>query len=163
MGEYSKAGEYVYDHPFLWGSKRTGPDLLRVGGKYNDNWHFNHFWDPQSISNGSIMPGYKCLFDNKAMDISLIEKKMKAMRELGVPYTDYEIANAKKLINIQSQKIEDNLHSDPDFVKSYENSKKKAAVNGEQFVPMKDREIVAMIAYMQRLGTDIKVKDNSKK
>jgi cytochrome c oxidase cbb3-type subunit I/II len=109
------------------------------------------------------MPGYKWLFDNKSMDISLIEKKMKAMRELGVPYTDYEIANAKKLINIQSQKIEDNLHSDPDFVKSYENSKKKAAANGEQFVPMKDREIVAMIAYMQRLGTDIKVKDNSKK
>ena len=162
-GVQAKAGEFVYDHPFLWGSKRTGPDLLRVGGKYNDNWHFNHFWNPQGISSGSIMPAYKWLFDNKAMDISLIEKKMKAMRELGVPYTDYEIANAKKLIEIQSQKIEDNLHSDPDFVKSYENSKKKAAANGEQFVPMKDREIVAMIAYMQRLGTDIKVKDNSNK
>jgi cytochrome c oxidase cbb3-type subunit I/II len=62
-GEYSKSGEYVYDHPFLWGSKRTGPDLFRVGGKYNDNWHFNHMWDPQSTSSGSIMPGYKWMYD----------------------------------------------------------------------------------------------------
>lgn len=162
-GPQSKAGESVYDHPFLWGSKRTGPDLLRVGGKYNDNWHFNHFWDPQSISSGSIMPGYKWLYDNEAMDISNIETKLKAMRELGVPYTDYEIANAKKLIQIQSQRIEDNLHSDPDFVKSYDNSKKKAAANGEKFVPMRDREIVALIAYIQRLGTDIKVKDHINK
>jgi len=161
-GPQSKAGEFVYDHPFLWGSKRTGPDLLRCGGKYNDNWHFNHFWNPQSISAGSIMPSYKWLFDNEPMDISLIEKKMKAMRELGVPYTDYEIANAQKLIHLQSSQIEKNLHSDPDFVKSYEESKKKAAANGEKFVPMADREIVAMIAYIQRLGTDIKVKDKSK-
>jgi cytochrome c oxidase cbb3-type subunit I/II len=162
-GQQSKAGEFVYDHPFLWGSKRTGPDLLREGGKYNDNWHFNHFWDPQSISSGSIMPSYKWLFDNKELDISNIETKLKAMRELGVPYTDYEIANAKKLIQIQSQKIEDNLHSDPDFVKSYDTSKKKTEAKGEKFVPMRDREITALIAYMQRLGTDIKVKDNSKK
>jgi len=105
-GPQSKAGEFVYDHPFLWGSKRTGPDLLRVGGKYNDNWHFNHMWDPQSISAGSIMPGYKWLFENKALDISNIETKMKAMRELGVPYTDYEIANAQKAIALQSQAIE---------------------------------------------------------
>ena len=162
-GPQSKAGEFVYDHPFLWGSKRTGPDLLREGGKYNDNWHFNHFWDPQSISSGSIMPGYKWLYDNEAMDISNIETKLKAMRELGVPYTDYEIANARKLIQIQSQKIEDNLHSDPDFVKSYDNSRKKAEANGEKFVPMREREIVSLIAYIQRLGTDIKVKDNLKK
>jgi cytochrome c oxidase cbb3-type subunit I/II len=158
-GVQAKAGEFVYDHPFLWGSKRTGPDLLRVGEKYNDNWHFNHFWNPQSISAGSIMPSYKWLFDNKPLDISLIEKKMKAMRELGVPYTDYEIDNAKKLIKIQSQKIENNLYSDPDFVNSYEASKKKAIANKEQFVPMGDREIIALIAYIQRLGTDIKVKN----
>ncbi|MDI1254944.1 MAG: cytochrome-c oxidase, cbb3-type subunit I [Flavobacterium sp.] len=157
-GPQSKAGEFVYDHPFLWGSKRTGPDLLRVGQKYNDNWHFNHFWDPQSISTGSIMPSYKWLFDNKPLDITDIETKMKAMRELGVPYTDYEIATAGKNIDMQSQKIEDNLHNDPDFVKSYENSKAKAKANGEVFVPMKQREIVALIAYVQRLGTDIKVK-----
>jgi cytochrome c oxidase cbb3-type subunit I/II len=66
-GPQSKAGEFVYDHPFLWGSKRTGPDLLRVGGKYNDNWHFNHFWSPQSISAGSIMPAYQWLFDNEPL------------------------------------------------------------------------------------------------
>jgi cytochrome c oxidase cbb3-type subunit I/II len=158
-GEYSKAGEYVYQHPFLWGSKRTGPDLHRQGGKYNDNWHFNHMWDPQSTSPGSIMPGYKWLYDNEPMDYSLTEKKMEAMVTLGVPYTKEEIANAKASIDLQASAIEKNLYDDPDFVKSYEDSKKKAATRGEEFVAMKDREIVALIAYLQRLGTDIKVKD----
>lgn len=162
-GPQSKAGEFVYDHPFLWGSKRTGPDLLRVGGKYNDNWHFNHMWDPQSTSSGSIMPGYKWLFDNKPLDISNIEKKMKVMRELGVPYTDYEIEKAHQMMEIQGKKIEQSLYADPDFVKSYEDSRKKAKAKGEEFVPMHKREIVALIAYLQRLGTDIKVKDNSNK
>ena len=157
-GEYSKSGEYVYDHPFLWGSKRTGPDLMRVGGKYNDNWHFNHLWDPQSTSAGSIMPGYKWLFDNKSMDYSKTEDKMRVMVKLGVPYTDEDIANAKKSISSQSTKIEENLKNDPDFVKSYEQSMKNAKARGEEFVPMKDREITALIAYLQRLGTDIKVK-----
>ncbi|MEI7509332.1 MAG: cytochrome-c oxidase, cbb3-type subunit I [Flavobacterium sp.] len=157
-GDYSKAGEFVYDHPFLWGSKRTGPDLQREGGKYNDNWHFNHMWDPRSTSPGSIMPAYTWLYDNAAMDYSLTETKMKAMRTLGVPYTDTDIANARKSIEEQSAKIEKSLTNDPDFVKSYEASKKKATAKGEKFVPMKDREIVAMIAYLQRLGTDIKVK-----
>ncbi|WP_442787461.1 cytochrome-c oxidase, cbb3-type subunit I [Flavobacterium suncheonense] len=157
-GEYSKSGEYVYDHPFLWGSKRTGPDLMRVGGKYNDNWHFNHMWDPQSTSAGSIMPGYKWLFDNKPMDYSKTEAKMRVMVKLGVPYTDEDIANAQKSIAAQSAKIEENLKNDPDFVKSYEESMKNAKVRGENFVPMKDREITALIAYLQRLGTDIKVK-----
>ncbi|WP_339658436.1 cytochrome-c oxidase, cbb3-type subunit I [Flavobacterium frigidarium] len=158
-GPQSKAGEFVYDHPFLWGSKRTGPDLLRVGGKYNDNWHFNHMWNPQSTSTGSIMPGYKWLFDNEPLDISDIEAKMRVMQTLGVPYSDAEVADARNLIKIQSQKIEDNLTADPDFVKSYANSKKKAEAKGEEFVPMHQREIVALIAYIQRLGTDIKVKD----
>ena len=158
-GPQSKAGEFVYDHPFLWGSKRTGPDLLRVGGKYNDNWHFNHMWSPESTSPGSIMPGYKWMFDNKPLDISDIEAKMEVMQTLGVPYTDAEITNAKKTMRLQSQLIEDNLHADPDFVKSYEDSKKKAAAKGEVFVPMREREIVALIAYIQRLGTDIKVKE----
>jgi cytochrome c oxidase cbb3-type subunit I/II len=162
-GPQSKAGEYVYDHPFLWGSKRTGPDLMRVGQKYNDNWHFNHMWDPQSISAGSIMPGYKWLFDNEAMDNSDIETKLEVMQTLGVPYTDAEVKNARAAMAKQAQGIEDNLHSDPDFVKSYENSKKVAAAKGEEFVPMSQREIVAVIAYLQRLGTDIKVKDNAKK
>ncbi len=98
-GEYSKSGEYVYDHPFLWGSKRTDPDLMRVGGKYNDNWHFNHMWDPQSTSAGSIMPGYKWLFDNKPMDYSKTEDKMRVMVKLGVPYTDQDIANATRKVS----------------------------------------------------------------
>ena len=157
-GDYSKAGEFVYDHPFLWGSKRTGPDLHRVGGKYNDNWHFNHMWDPQRINEKSIMPAYKWLFDNEPMDYSSTEGKMKAMQTLGVPYTDADIANAQKSIQTQSAAIEKNLHDDPNFVKSYEESKLNAAKRGETFVPMKDREIVALIAYLQRLGTDIKVK-----
>ena len=157
-GPQSKAGEFVYDHPFLWGSKRTGPDLLRVGGKYNDNWHFNHFWNPQSISAGSIMPGYKWLFDNKAMDISNTQKKMQVMVTLGVPYTEAEVASGLDDLRKQAIAIEESLKNDPDFVKSYEESKAKAKAKGEEFVPMNEREIVAMIAYMQRLGTDIKVK-----
>lgn len=157
-GDYSKAGEYVYDHPFLWGSKRTGPDLHRVGGKYPDSWHFNHMYNPQRLNKTSIMPAYTWLFDNQAMDYSNTEAKMKAMRTLGVPYTDADISNAQKSIEIQASTIEKNLSIDPDYVKSYEESKKKAAAKGEKFVPMKDREIVALIAYLQRLGTDIKVK-----
>jgi len=157
-GPQSKAGEFVYDHPFLWGSKRTGPDLLREGGKYNDNWHFNHFWNPQSISAGSIMPGYKWLFDNEAMDNSTLQKKMEVMVTLGVPYTDAQVANAQTDLRTQAIKIEESLKNDPDFVKSYDNSKKKAEAKGEKFVPMNEREIVALIAYIQRLGTDIKVK-----
>ncbi len=160
-GPQSKAGEFVYDRPFLWGSKRTGPDLHREGGKYNDNWHFNHMWDPQSTSAGSIMPGYKWLFDNKPMDVSQIEAKMRTMQQLGVPYTDAEIADARKHMDLQASKIEKNLASDPDFVKSYEASRKKSQASGEEFTPMKDREIVALIAYIQRLGTDIKVKPNT--
>jgi len=157
-GDYSKAGEYVYDHPFLWGSKRTGPDLHRVGGKYPDTWHFNHMYSPQRVNKASIMPAYKWLFANKAMDHSMIEAKMKAMRTLGVPYTDAEIANAMKSIEEQSATIEKNLNSDPDYVKSYEASKVEIAKRGDAFIPMKDREIVALIAYLQRLGTDLKVK-----
>lgn len=157
-GDYSKSGEFVYDRPFLWGSKRTGPDVHRLGGKYSDNWHFNHMLDPQSTSPGSIMPAYQWLFDNKAMDFSNIEDKMRVMAKLGVPYSDEDIANARESIRKQSQKIEENLKNDPDFVTSYEESKKKALAEGKEFVPMSEREITALIAYLQRLGTDVKVK-----
>ncbi len=160
-GEYSKSGEYVYDHPFLWGSKRTGPDLHRLGAKYSDNWHFNHMYDPQSTSPGSIMPGYKWLFANKALDLSDVENKMRAMQKLGVPYTNEDIANAKAAIKAQAQQIEENLKNDPDFVKSYEASKEAAKASGENFVPMSEREITALIAYLQRLGTDVKVKEEN--
>ncbi|WP_291275162.1 cytochrome-c oxidase, cbb3-type subunit I [Flavobacterium sp.] len=157
-GEYSKSGEYVYDHPFLWGSKRTGPDLMRVGGKYNHNWHFNHMWSPQATSTGSIMPAYKWLFDNKAMNHDDVQKKMAVMAKLGVPYSQQDIDGALASIDKQSAEIEEGLKGDPKFVKAYEASKEKAKLTGEKFVPMKDREIVALIAYLQRLGTDIKVK-----
>tara|TARA_B110000027_G_C16117839_1_gene301142 strand:- start:1530 stop:3704 length:2175 start_codon:yes stop_codon:yes gene_type:complete len=156
-GPYAKAGEFVYDHPFLWGSKRTGPDLLRVGGKYSDNWHFNHMYDPQTTSSGSIMPGYKWMIRNKD-DRSDIQTKMEAMVTLGVPYTQEEIDQAFELMDAQATQIEENLYSDPDFVKSYESDKAAASASGKEFIPMKDREIVALIAYLQRLGTDIKIK-----
>jgi cytochrome c oxidase cbb3-type subunit I/II len=104
------------------------------------------------------MPGYKWLFDNEAMDVSMIQKKMQVMITLGVPYTDEQIANAQKDLRTQAMKIEESLKSDPDFVNSYDNSKKKAEARGEKFIPMNEREIVALIAYIQRLGTDIKVK-----
>lgn len=155
-GEYSKAGEYVYDHPFLWGSKRTGPDLHRVGGKYSDNWHFNHMYDPQSTSSGSIMPRYPWLIKNE-LDKSQIEAKMKTMVTLGVAYSEDDIANAQINMLEQGSTIEENLYTDPDFVKAYEADKKYAQENGEAFIEMKNREIVAVIAYLQRLGTDIHV------
>ena len=160
-GEYSKAGEYVYDHPFLWGSKRTGPDLHRIGNKYSDNWHFNHMYDPQSTSSGSIMPRYPWLIKNE-LDKTQIEAKMKAMVTLGVPYTDEEIANAQQHMLAQGTAIEVNLYTDPDFAKTYEADKKYAADNGEPFVEMKNREIVAVIAYLQRLGTDIHIDTTQK-
>ncbi|WP_417363575.1 cytochrome-c oxidase, cbb3-type subunit I [Galbibacter sp.] len=155
-GEYSKAGEYVYDHPFLWGSKRTGPDLHRIGGKYSDSWHFNHMYDPQSTSPGSIMPAYQWMITDQ-LDRSLTETKMKAMVTLGVPYTEEEIANAQQHMDAQASKIEQNLYQDPSFKESYEEDKRAASVRGEDFVEMKNREIVALIAYLQRLGTDIKI------
>ncbi|MBB1148939.1 MULTISPECIES: cytochrome-c oxidase, cbb3-type subunit I [unclassified Myroides] len=155
-GEYSKSGEYVYDHPFLWGSKRTGPDVMRVGQKYSDIWHFNHMYNPQSTSPGSIMPGYKWLFDNKQADFSRIEKKMRVMRTLGVPYTDEDIANARQSMKEQGEQIALNFQTDPDYKNSYLASEKAAKESGQEFVPMSEREIVAMVAYLQRLGTDIK-------
>ncbi len=157
-GEYSKSGEYVYDHPHLWGSKRTGPDLMRVGGKYPHSWHFSHMWNPQATTTGSIMPAYKWMFDNKKMKHDDIQKKMSVMKTLGVPYTDADIANAFTSIEKQALEIEKGLETDPNFSKSYAASKEKAKITGEKFVQMKDREIVALIAYLQRLGTDIKVK-----
>ncbi|WP_242132220.1 cytochrome-c oxidase, cbb3-type subunit I [Aestuariivivens marinum] len=155
--QYSKAGEYVYDHPFLWGSKRTGPDLHRLGGKYSDNWHFNHMYDPQSTSSGSIMPRYPWLITGPSskLDKSQTEAKMRTMVSLGVPYSDEDITNAQQSMLDQGAQIEQNLYNDPDFAKNYEANKQYAAENGQEFVEMKNREIVALIAYLQRLGTDI--------
>jgi len=156
-GEYAKAGEFVYDHPFLWGSKRTGPDLLRVGGKYSDNWHLNHFYDPQTTSSGSIMPAYRWLI-NSELDKSNTQSKMEAMVSLGVPYTKEDIESAQQWMLKQGTKIEQNLYNDPDFAKTYEADKQYAQQNNEEFIEMRNREVVALIAYLQRLGTDIKIK-----
>lgn len=154
-GDYSRSGEYVYDHPFLWGSKRTGPDLHREGvpgkpfnGGRDDVWHFNHMYDPQSISPGSLMPRYQWLIKDK-LDNSMIQKKMEVMVTLGVPYTDADIANAQKSIDEQASKIESKLLANSDINKVF---------GKDQEVPLKDREIVALIAYLQRLGTDTAVK-----
>lgn len=157
-GEYSKSGEFVYDHPFLWGSKRTGPDLHRVGGKYSDSWHFNHMYDPQSTSSGSIMPSYRWLITSE-LDKSKTERKMRALRKVGVPYTDEEIENAQASMEEQGKKVVQNLYGDPDFVSAYEADKQYAQEQGLDFIEMKDREIVALIAYLQRLGTDIKMEN----
>ncbi|MCB0475692.1 MAG: cytochrome-c oxidase, cbb3-type subunit I [Flavobacteriaceae bacterium] len=142
-GEYSKVGEFVYDHPFLWGSRRTGPDLHRLGGKYNDNWHFNHMTDPRSTSPGSIMPKYPWLISNN-LNVDDTEAKMRGMVSLGVPYTQFELDKALPLLKEQAMAIETNLRQDPEFVKNYGNAN------------IQDKEIVALIAYLQRLGTDIK-------
>ena len=137
-GEYSKAGEFVYDHPFQWGSKRTGPDLHRIGGKYPDSWHYKHMNDPEEISQGSIMPPYPWLLE-KDIDFSTTAKKIRAMQKLGVPYPKGYDKIANEDLRKQAQKIADNL--------------KKEKINADP-----NKEIIAMIAYLQRLGTDIKAK-----
>lgn len=92
-GHYSVAGELVYDHPFVFGSKRTGPDIARVGGLYSDDWHRAHLLDPRSVVPGSIMPSYPWLFES-GIDLVLLAKKVAALQTLGVPYSDEDIANA---------------------------------------------------------------------
>lgn len=94
-GHYSLAGESVYDHPFLWGSKRTGPDLARVGGRYSDDWHRLHLRDPRALVKESNMPGYSWLQHKDVSNVDLVPR-MNALRKLGVPYTDEQIANANK-------------------------------------------------------------------
>jgi cytochrome c oxidase cbb3-type subunit 2 len=114
-GHYSVAGEHVYEHPFLWGSKRTGPDLARVGARYSDDWHRAHLYNPRDVVPESNMPSFPWLFDND-IDGSITGDKMSALRTVGVPYTDEDIAGAA------------------------------AAVEGK-------KEIDAMVAYLQQLGT----------
>jgi len=114
-GHYSVAGEYIYDHPFLWGSKRTGPDLARVGGRYSDEWHRLHFEDPRQLVPGSNMPAYPWLLENE-VNHKRTAAKMRGLRRIGVPYTDEDIEGAAD------------------------------AVEGV-------KEVDALIAYMQQLGT----------
>jgi cytochrome c oxidase cbb3-type subunit I/II len=136
-GEYSKAGEFVNDHPFLWGSKRTGPDLHREGGKYPDAWHYNHMDDPRSTSPGSIMPRYSWLLTQK-IDTNAMPPRITALRKIGVPYPiGYENGEAQKDLTKQAAAIVLGL--------------KVGSVESQP-----DREIIALIAYLQRLGKDIK-------
>ncbi|QJQ96802.1 MULTISPECIES: cytochrome-c oxidase, cbb3-type subunit II [Halomonadaceae] len=101
-GHYSVAGEFVYDHNFLWGSKRTGPDLARVGGRYSDDWHRAHMYNPRDVVPESIMPAYPWLFSN-TLDGETTPRKMEALRRLGVPYTDEDITNATSQVRGQQE------------------------------------------------------------
>jgi cytochrome c oxidase cbb3-type subunit I/II len=131
-GDYSRMGESIYDHPFQWGSKRTGPDLAREGGKYPNSWHYNHMKDPRSTSVGSNMPAYPHLFDEK-FDQKTLPAKIATMVKLGVPYptmTDVEVKE-----NAIKQGI--------DIVEK---------LKAEKLVAVPDTKIVALIAYLQKLG-----------
>jgi cytochrome c oxidase cbb3-type subunit I/II len=133
-GEWTRAGEYAYDHPFLLGSRRTGPDLQRLGGKYPDTWHYEHMRDPRSTSPGSIMPTYPWLLSQR-YDTADVVASVRALRKVGLPYTDAEIAGAPAAMLAQAGDIVARLAS-----------------GGITTDP--DREIVALIAYLQRLGRD---------
>ena len=138
-GDYTKSGETVYDHPHLWGSKRTGPDLAREGSKKlrkSHSWHFNHMFDPTTMSPGSIMPRYPWLL-SKTIDHRSTTTKMAVMQKLGVPYTDEEIKNGKADLEVQAEQIATELR---------EQGVKEADAS---------KEIIALIAYLQRLGTDV--------
>jgi cytochrome c oxidase cbb3-type subunit I/II len=140
-GEYSKAGEFVYDHPFQWGSKRTGPDLAREGSgnlKKSNAWHYNHLDEPTAISTGSVMPSYAFLIDHE-LDTATTPSKIKAMQTLGVPYATGYALIANQALMEQAKSIAANLKLD-----------------GIEVGP--NKEIISVIAYLQRLGTDINKK-----
>lgn len=142
-GEYSKAGEFVYDHPFQWGSKRNGPDLHRVGGRYPDSWHWHHMIDPRTMSPGSNMPPYPWLAE-KEIDLSSTPAKINAMIKLGVPYPPGYADVANDDLKAQAKNITEGLKKD-----------------GIQALP--NSEMIALIAYLQRMGTDIKANKTAEK
>lgn len=150
-GEYSKSGEFVYDHPFQFGSKRTGPDLAREGSdklRRMNSWHYNHMMDPGSISSGSIMPAYPWMFTN-TLDLASLKGKMEAMVTLGVPYTQEEVDNSEALAMKQANLIYEDLKKD-----------EKNLLLSEDGL-QNNHEIIALIAYLQRLGTDISLSTNT--
>jgi cytochrome c oxidase cbb3-type subunit II len=152
-GHYSLAAESMYDHPFQWGSKRTGPDLARVGTKYSDDWHVRHLTDPRAIVPQSVMPGYPAL---AATEVNLddIAAHLRTSRAVGVPYTDDQIANAKADLLAQAD-------PDNDGVGAFQKRYKKAAVRNFDGKGGKPTELDALIAYLQMLGTlvDFKLYD----
>ena len=137
-GEYSKSGEFIYDRPFLWGSKRTGPDLHRLGGKYPDSWHYHHMLDPTSMSPGSIMPPYPWMI-RRDLDNSSLESKIRVLKQLNTPYPDDYEDRALADLQAQAAEVAASLRAD-----------------GIEQEGLENKEIVALIAYLQRLGTDIK-------
>jgi cytochrome c oxidase cbb3-type subunit I/II len=160
FGEYSKAGEFVYDHPFQWGSKRTGPDLAREGGntkiKKSNFWHYQHMIRPKDVSKGSIMPAYTWLKEND-LDISNTEAKINAMRTLGVPYKKgYEKIATKELL-LQANEIA------ADIVKNQPAELLKNINVAKETKKLEKKEIVALIAYLQRLGKDAMTTSTSQK
>ncbi len=135
-GDYSKAGEFVYDHPFVWGSKRTGPDLARIGGKYTDDWHYFHMQDPRASSPGSIMPTYPWIFEDD-LDLSTVEAKITVLRKLGVPYPEGYESQALADLEKEAKAIEGRL--------------KAKGINDLDH----KKELIALISYLQRLGKQI--------
>ena len=144
-GHYSLAAESMYDHPFQWGSKRTGPDLARVGGRYSDEWHVAHFADPRSIVPESVMPPYGHLAA-RDLDFGQIKGELRANRIVGVPYTDAMIENAEQDLMIQVNADADDLDA---FIARYP----KALVRDFDGNPDRLSELDALLAYLQMLGT----------
>ncbi|WBX85977.1 cytochrome-c oxidase, cbb3-type subunit II [Sphingosinicella microcystinivorans] len=143
-GHYSLAAESMYDHPFQWGSKRTGPDLARVGGRYSDEWHVQHMIDPRSVVPESIMPPYAFLKDRplKAGDMS---KHLVALRRVGVPYSDEAIAAANDDLKLQTDEFGD--------LEAFQKRYPKAQVRDFDGNPRQLTEMDALVAYLQMLGT----------
>ncbi len=150
-GHYSLAAESMYDHPFLWGSKRIGPDLARVGDKYSDAWHVAHLTDPRSVVPESIMPTYSFLMKN-GVDLTDISDHLRTLREVGVPYTDDMIKNAYDDAITQA-----NPDLDPTGIKKrYGNNVNIRDFDGQ---PKFVSEMDALVAYLQQLGTEVDFKD----
>lgn len=147
-GHYSLAAESMYDHPFQWGSKRTGPDLARVGAKYSDEWHVSHLVNPRSVVPESIMPTYAFLLNNQAK-LNNIGKHMKALQTIGVPYTDDQIAHAYQdaMAQAHTEDIDDNVAG---LTERYGEKINARVFDGH---PEMVTEMDALIAYLQVLGT----------
>ncbi|MBL6958020.1 MAG: cytochrome-c oxidase, cbb3-type subunit II [Rhodospirillales bacterium] len=145
-GHYSLAAESMYDHPFQWGSKRTGPDLARVGGKYSSDWHVAHMIDPRSVVPESIMPGYPFLAE-KDLDFSDVALHLDALRTVGVPYTDEQIQ--KSTADLKKQQST----NDPDEAEGLLKRYPKAVIGNFDGNPERLTEMDALVAYLQMLGT----------
>lgn len=156
-GEYSKAGEFVYDHPFQWGSKRTGPDLAREGGLRSHYWHFQHMLRPKEVTPGSIMPAYPWLIEND-LNTKYTKKKIEAMQSLGVPYEKGYEDQALSDLQSQAREIAEELVEE--IYRKLPKHVQEVYDKEAEIAKMEKKQIVAMIAYLQRLGTDIKAENN---